>query len=145
MFLWNAGFWTFSACQGGEGHPSEDPFIRVYAKPSSTTDQTRAEVTRFLLEAGYRGFGSSSIYFHALNQPASIVSHGLVEIRFCRRLPVLPHTQEEIEQRLLDEEERLERNRQAAIRKAERAKAKRIEKAQAKNSSVKIKAEPGSN
>jgi hypothetical protein len=120
MFLWNAGFWTFSACEGGEGHAGNLPLIRIYAKPSSTIDRTRVEVSDCLLRAGYRGFWSRTECFHAVNMPADVTPHGMVIIEFCPALPIAPYSQKQIKDHLIEEEKRVERNRQTAIRKAEK-------------------------
>ncbi len=120
LYLWNEGFWTFSCCEGGEGHARDYPFIRIDPKPSSNVDRTRAKVTKCLLDAGYRGFHARSETYHAVNEIADVAARGLVEIEFCRSLPIRPHTKEEIQKHLADEKSRLERNRQREERRLAR-------------------------
>jgi hypothetical protein len=59
--LRQAGFDTFSSCEGGEGHSFKHPSVRVQGEPKDFM-WLRQGMARCLIKAGYQGFYIKEVY-----------------------------------------------------------------------------------
>lgn len=98
MVLNDAGFDTFSSCQGGEGHAFASPTVRIKLPASARGMAVEAEIGRMaevLIEAGYGGFYIKHIRSYQLSGEWQPDSQPFIEVEFWADRPVPAEVQYE--------------------------------------------------
>jgi hypothetical protein len=76
-----AGFQTFSSCQGGPGHAFPRPTVQV-RNPGQDIEDTRKALGAFLVEQGTKGFSVKTVAMH--QQSVTPEPYSYVEVELWR-------------------------------------------------------------